>query len=56
MDKIDPVEYNELFPEKKEFSEWVSFSEKEPLTVLSKIKFNSNSKMEIFDPFNTVNS
>jgi hypothetical protein len=56
MDKIDPVEYNKLFPEKKEFSEWVSFHEKEPLTVPSKTKSNSNSKMEIFDPFNTVNS
>lgn len=56
MDKIDPVEYNKLFPEKKEFSEWVSRNEKEQLMVSFKIKSNANNKMEIFNPFNTVNS
>lgn len=53
MEKIDDVEYNLLFPEKKEFVEWVKSHEKDPVTWIQTL---DNQGKNIFDPYNTINS
>lgn len=59
METIDNTEYNDLFPEDKEFLEWVRYQEVNQFMDNLNRTGKSNSlynDTEVFNPFNTVNS